>query len=110
MKQSTALATVSSDPSPGDFGDEHKRIVREAFAAGASQAQFEVLWLGAKSRGLDPVRKQIHFVMRRDKARNEDVWSSQTSIDGFRAIAESTGKYDGQDEAEYELHAESGGV
>ncbi len=87
---------------PDDFGPEHMRIVREAYAPGASETEFAVLWAGAKARGLDPVRKQIHFVCRFDKQKNRDVWSSQVSIDGFRSIAENTGKYDGQDEAEHE--------
>jgi phage recombination protein Bet len=101
MTTSTALAihqAAELSTAPSDFGEDHKRIVREAFAPTATQAEFEVLWLGAKSRGLDPVRRQIHFVKRFDKARNADVWSSQVSIDGFRAIAESTRLYDGQDE------------
>ncbi len=85
-----------------DFGPEHMRIVREAFASGASQAEFEVMWAGAKARGLDPVKKQIFFVKRYDSLKGCEVWSSQTSIDGFRALAEDTGKYDGQDEPEYE--------
>ncbi len=111
-EQSTALtihqpAEMTSGPS--DFGDDHKQIVRNAFAAGASQTEFEVLWLGAKSRGLDPVRRQIHFVKRYDESRSADVWSSQVSIDGFRAIAESTGLYDGQDEPVNELD-ERGGI
>jgi len=102
----TALARVDGEStamaSPGDFGPEHMRIVREAFAPTATQAEFEVMWAGAKARRLDPVRKQIHFVKRFDSMRGCDVWSSQVSIDGFRGIAEETGKYDGQDEPEYE--------
>jgi phage recombination protein Bet len=110
MSTETTALTVHqpADLAPADFGEEHKRIVRDAFAAGATPIEFEMLWLGAKSRGLDPVRKQIHFVQRYDKARNCKVWSSQVSIDGFRAIAEDTGKYDGQDEPIYELDPNGG--
>ncbi len=110
--QSTALAIhqpAEMTQSASDFGEEHKRIVRDAYAPTASPAEFEVLWLGAKSRGLDPVRKQIHFVKRYDKARGADVWSSQVSIDGFRAIAQDTRLYDGQGEPEYEID-KNGGV
>ncbi len=99
----SALARVES---PTDFGPEHMAIVREAFAPGASEAEFAVMWAGAKARGLDPVRKQIHFVCRFDNQKQRDVWSSQVSIDGFRAIAEATGKYDGQDEPEFEYDKE----
>ena len=94
---------------PGDFGAEHMRIVREAFAPTATQAEFEVMWAGAKARRLDPVRKQIHFVKRKQKQDGQWVerWTSIVSIDGFRAIAEGTGKYDGQDEPEYEYDEEN---
>ncbi len=107
---STALAIVGAQDltsEPSDFGEEHKRIVREAFAPTASPAEFDMLWLGAKSRGLDPVRKQIHFVKRNDRDRGA-VWSSQVSIDGFRAIAEATGLYDGQDKPVYEVDKDGG--
>lgn len=105
---STALAVPSDSHSlmsaPGDFGPEHMRIVRDAFAPTASQAEFEVMWAGAKARRLDPVRKQIHFVKRKSRRDGQWVeqWTSIVAIDGFRAIAEGTGKYDGQDEPEYE--------
>jgi phage recombination protein Bet len=94
---------------PGDFGAEHMRIVREAFAPSASQAEFEVMWAGAKARRLDPVRKQIHFVKRKTKRDGQWVeqWTSIVAIDGFRAIAEGTGLYDGQDEPEYEYDEEN---
>lgn len=105
--KTTALARVEPARTglahPSDFGPEHMRIVRNAFAAGASQEEFEVLWAGAKARGLDPVKKQIYFVKRKDYARGGvEVWSSQVSIDGFRSIAVSSRHYDGQDEPEYE--------
>ena len=107
----TALAVHQSTRAvvqPSDFGAEHMRIVREAFAPTASQAEFEVMWAGAKARRLDPVRKQIHFVKRKQKFDGQWVerWTSIVSIDGFRAIAEQTGKYDGQDEPEYEYDEE----
>lgn len=107
----TALARVENGESsalaaPGDFGAEHMRVVREGFAPTATKEEFDVLWAGARSRRLDPIRKQIHFVKRKDYARGGvEVWSSQVSIDGLRGIAEATGKYDGQDEPEYEYDA-----
>lgn len=97
-REQTALA-------PAQWGAEHERIVREAFAPGASPEEFAVMWAGARSRGLDPVKKQIFFIKRFDALRNADVWASQVSIDGFRSIAVSSAHYDGQDEPEYEYDA-----
>ena len=111
VTQSTALAVQppADLASPGDFGEEHKRIVRDFFCAGASPAEFEVLWAGARARRLDPVRRQVHFVSRPDMD-GRKVWSSQVSIDGFRSIAEASGKYDGQDEPEFETDERDGVV
>ena len=81
---STALARLDEPASAmvarGDWGPEHMRIVRESFAYGASDAEFAVLWAGAKARRLDPVRKQVYFVRRWDSEREAYVWASQTSI------------------------------
>lgn len=104
----TSGAEIVRDGDHALWGEEHMRIVRDAFAPTASPIEFMVMWAGAKSRGLDPVKKQIHFVKRWDDMRGCDVWSSQVSIDGFRAIAEATGKYDGQDEPEFSRDPEDG--
>ncbi len=95
----------------GDFGEEHMRIVRDAYAPTASKAEFEVLWLGARARGLDPVLRQIYFIKRTESrdGLKVDIWTTQVSIDGLRSIAQRTGVYDGQDEPTFELD-EAGGV
>jgi phage recombination protein Bet len=55
----------------------------------------------ARARRLNPLLRQIHFVRRWDSGKGREVWSTQVSIDGLRAIAERTGRYDGQDEPEF---------
>ena len=50
----------------------------------------------AEQTGLDPLRNQIYVVSRNSKdaaGKWKKVHTIQTSIDGFRLIAERTGKY-----------------
>lgn len=91
---------------PLEFSHEQRAMIRDTFANGASESEFAVLMEIARARGLNPLLKQIHFVKRWDKDKQRDVWSAQTSIDGLRAIAQRTGLYGGQDEAEYTDTAE----
>lgn len=107
--QNRSLARVepqSHMARPADFGEEHRAVVKEAYCSGATDVEFEILWRGAVARGLDPVKKQIYFVSRNDEEKGKRVWSSQVSIDGFRAIAEATGQYEGQDEPTYQRDPE----
>lgn len=100
---------IQRAPSPAfDFSPEQRRIILDSFLNGASEAEATVLMELAKLRRLNPITQQIHFVKRWNSQRRAEVWQSQVSIDGFRAIAERTGLYDGQDEPEYEYDAKGG--
>jgi phage recombination protein Bet len=85
-----------------EFTAEQRKMIRDSFAGGASDSEFAVLMEIAKTRNLNPLLRQIHFVKRWDGQKRCEVWSTQISIDGLRAVAERTGVYAGQDEPEYE--------
>jgi phage recombination protein Bet len=78
-----------------DFSEEQKQMIMKTYAQGSSPAEFAVMMETAKVRNLNPLTKQIWFVKVGGK------WTYQVSIDGFRAIAQRSGLYAGQDEAVY---------
>lgn len=81
---------------------EQEALLRDMYGNGATDTEFQVFLEVCRARRLNPLTRQIYFVQRWDSEKQRSVWSAQVSIDGFRAIAERTGKYDGQDEPEYE--------
>jgi phage recombination protein Bet len=82
------------------FTPAQEELIRTSFMPGATQEEAGALLEVARLRGLNPFLKQIHFVKRSTLRDNRyvEVWAFQVGIDGFRAIAERTGQYDGQDE------------
>lgn len=100
----TSLALAASQAPM--FTPEQTQMIRDTYANGASPGEFAVLMEIAKARRLNPLLRQIHFVSRPDRDKGRDVWSAQVSIDGLRSVADRTGAYDGQDEAEHEYDKE----
>jgi phage recombination protein Bet len=88
-----------------EFTLDQRKMIRDSFLSGASEPEAAMLMELARVRKLNPITRQIHFVKRWDSNKNCEVWSAQVGIDGFRSIAERTGRYDGQDEPEFEYDA-----
>jgi phage recombination protein Bet len=76
--------------------DERVDLLSRTIANGAPPLEFELFVQICNRTGLDPFAKQIYFIQRGGK------WSPQTSIDGYRLIAERTGLYAGSDEPVYD--------
>lgn len=75
-------------------------LITRTVAIGATKDELAMFLHVAKKSGLDPFLRQIHFVKRGGKA------TIQVGIDGYRAIADRTGKYAGNDEPEFERSAD----
>lgn len=73
------------------------QTIQNTIAKGATVDELKLFLFQAKRTGLDPFSRQIHLVKRGDTA------VIQTGIDGYRAIAERTGKYAGNDEPVFEM-------
>lgn len=66
--------------------------IKDTVAVGATDSELQLFLFHCERTGLDPLSRQIHFIKRGGKA------TIQTGIDGFRAIAERTGVYAGNDD------------
>ncbi len=79
----------------GEIAPDQLDLIKRTIAVGASSDELALFLYQAKRTGLDPLARQIHFVKRGGKG------AVQVGIDGYRLIADRTGQYAGNDDAEY---------
>lgn len=77
-------------------------LIKHTIAKGATDDELKLFIQVCKGANLNPFLKQVFLVPRWDSKEGKEIRAIQVSIDGFRAIAESSGTYAGNDDPIYE--------
>ena len=94
--------------SPSDLEKQRFQLLQETICRGMTAAEIDLFEYHCKRLGLDPHAKQIHPVKRWDSTLRKEVMTVQIGIDGYRLIAERTGRYVPGKEPEFVYNKEGG--
>jgi len=75
------------------FSPSHVELIKDMYFKGSSDQEFLMFVHVCKKTGLDPALRQIFPVKRWDSTLKKNTMTVQTGIDGYRLIAERTGRY-----------------
>ncbi len=87
------ITPITAHTEAQSFDNKQMSLLRDTICKGATPDEFQMFAHVCKKTGLDPFMKQVFPVKRWDAKLRREVMTIQTSIDGYRLIADRTGRY-----------------
>ena len=88
-KRNTTVSAVEKD----FFNQEQVQVIKKNLCPGIDDYEIKIFAHACKKTGLDPFMKQIYAVKMWNSAAKREIMTILIGIDGYRSIAERTGRY-----------------